>query len=227
MLDYQAGETLLIDKPLGWTSFDVVNKIRWNIKQKLNIKKIKVGHAGTLDPLATGLLIICTGKNTKLIEGMIGQDKEYTGTILLGKTTPSYDLETEFDQEFDVPPASMEELESIRLSFLGEQEQVPPIYSAKQVNGKRAYEYAREGIELTLKPNFIKISSFDIDTTNYPEITFIIKCSKGTYIRSLAHDFGKKAGIGGTLISLRRTKSGSFSIEEAKSMENWLEEMSI
>jgi tRNA pseudouridine55 synthase len=139
----------------------------------------------------------------------------------------SYDLETAFDQEFDVPPASMEELESIRLSFLGEQEQVPPIYSAKQVNGKRAYEYAREGIELTLKPNFIKISSFDIDATNYPEITFIIKCSKGTYIRSLAHDFGQKAGIGGTLISLRRTKSGSFSIEEAKSMENWLEEMSI
>ena len=140
MLDYQAGETLLIDKPLGWTSFDVVNKIRWNIKQKLAVKKIKVGHAGTLDPLASGLLIICTGKNTKLIEGMIGQDKEYTGTILLGKTTPSYDLETEFDQEFDVPPASMDELESIRLSFLGEQEQVPPIYSAKQVNGKRAYE---------------------------------------------------------------------------------------
>lgn len=227
MLDFQAGETLLIDKPLGWTSFDVVNKIRWNIKQKLNIKKIKVGHAGTLDPLATGLLIICTGKNTKLIEGMIGQDKEYAGTILLGKTTPSYDLETEFDQEFDVPPLSLEALESVRLSFLGEQEQVPPVYSAKQVNGKRAYDYAREGKEIILKPNWIKIKSFEIDASSCPEITFVIKCSKGTYIRSIAHDFGKKMGIGGTLISLRRTNSGPFSIDKAQTIENWLEEMSI
>ena len=223
MLDYQAGETLLIDKPLGWTSFDVVNKIRWNIKQKLNVKNIKVGHAGTLDPLATGLLVICTGKNTKLIEGMIGQDKEYSGTILLGKTTPSYDLETEFDQELDVPPASMDELESIRLSFLGEQEQVPPVYSAKQVNGKRAYDYAREGKELILKPNWIKIISFEIDASSYPEITFVIKCSKGTYIRSIAHDFGRKMGIGGTLTSLRRTSSGPFSIDKAQTIENWIE----
>ena len=223
MLDYQTGETLLIDKPLGWTSFDVVNKIRWNIKQKLNIKKIKVGHAGTLDPLATGLLVICTGKNTKLIEGMIGQDKEYSGTILLGKTTPSYDLETTFDVEVDVPPLSLAVLESVRLSFLGEQEQVPPVYSAKQVNGKRAYDYAREGKELILKPNWIKINSFEIDASSYPEITFVIKCSKGTYIRSIAHDFGKKMGIGGTLISLRRTNSGPFSIDKAQTIENWIE----
>ena len=223
MLDYQAGETLLIDKPLGWTSFDVVNKIRWNIKQKLNVKNIKVGHAGTLDPLATGLLVICTGKNTKLIEGMIGQDKEYSGTILLGKTTPSYDLETTFDVEVDVPPLSLDALESVRLSFLGEQEQVPPVYSAKQVNGKRAYDYAREGKELILKPNWIKIISFEIDASSYPEITFVIKCSKGTYIRSIAHDFGKKMGIGGTLISLRRTNSGPFSIDKAQTIENWIE----
>jgi len=225
MLDYQTGETLLIDKPLGWTSFDVVNKIRWNIKQKLNVKKIKVGHAGTLDPLATGLLVICTGKNTKLIEGMIGQDKEYSGTILLGKTTPSYDLETTFDVEVDVPPLSLEALESIRLSFLGEQDQVPPVYSAKQVNGKRAYDYAREGKELILKPNWIKINSFEIETSSYPEITFVIKCSKGTYIRSIAHDFGKKMGIGGTLISLRRTKSGPFSIDKAQTIENWIDQI--
>lgn len=225
MLDYQTGETLLIDKPLGWTSFDVVNKIRWNIKQKLAVKKIKVGHAGTLDPLATGLLIICTGKNTKLIEGMIGQDKEYSGTILLGKTTPSYDLETAFDAEVDVPLLSLESLESVRLSFLGEQEQVPPVYSAKQVNGKRAYDYAREGKKLILKPNRIKINSFEIDTSSYPEITFVIKCSKGTYIRSIAHDFGKKMGIGGTLISLRRTNSGPFSIDNAQTIENWIQQI--
>ena len=143
-MDYISGETLLIDKPIGWTSFDVVNKIRWNIKQKLKIKNIKVGHAGTLDPLATGLLIICTGKNTKLIDDLIGQDKEYTGIILLGKTTPSYDLETEFDQEFDVSSISLEAIELVRQTFLGEQEQIPPIFSAKKINGKRAYDYARK-----------------------------------------------------------------------------------
>ena len=131
-MDFISGETLLIDKPIGWTSFDVVNKIRWNIKQKLKIKNIKVGHAGTLDPLATGLLIICTGKNTKLIDDLIGQDKEYTGIILLGKTTPSYDLETEFDQEFDVSSISLEAIELVRQTFLGEQEQIPPIFQPKK-----------------------------------------------------------------------------------------------
>jgi tRNA pseudouridine55 synthase len=224
-MDFISGETLLIDKPIGWTSFDVVNKIRWNIKQKLKIKNIKVGHAGTLDPLATGLLIICTGKNTKLIDDLIGQDKEYTGIILLGKTTPSYDLETEFDQEFDVSSISLESIELVRQTFLGEQEQIPPIFSAKKINGKRAYDYAREGKELVLKPNKINIKQFSIDASAFPQITFSISCSKGTYIRSIAHDFGKKLGAGATLTALRRTKSGPCSIDDAKTVDGWLHEI--
>lgn len=224
-MDFISGETLLIDKPIGWTSFDVVNKIRWNIKQKLKIKNIKVGHAGTLDPLATGLLIICTGKNTKLIDDLIGQDKEYTGIILLGKTTPSYDLETEFDQEFDVSSISLEAIELVRQTFLGEQEQIPPIFSAKKINGKRAYDYAREGKELVLKPNKINIKQFSIDASAFPQISFSISCSKGTYIRSIAHDFGKKLGAGATLTTLRRTKSGARSIDDAKTVDGWLHEI--
>ncbi len=224
-MDFISGETLLIDKPIGWTSFDVVNKIRWNIKQKLKIKNIKVGHAGTLDPLATGLLIICTGKNTKLIDDLIGQDKEYTGIILLGKTTPSYDLETEFDQEFDVSSISLDALELVRQTFLGEQEQIPPIFSAKKINGKRAYDYAREGKELVLKPNKINIKHFSIDASTFPQISFSISCSKGTYIRSIAHDFGKKLGAGATLTTLRRTKSGACSIDDARTVDGWLHEI--
>jgi tRNA pseudouridine55 synthase len=226
-MDFISGETLLIDKPIGWTSFDVVNKIRWNIKQKLKIKNIKVGHAGTLDPLATGLLIICTGKNTKLIDDLIGQDKEYTGIILLGKTTPSYDLETEFNQEFDVSSISLAAIELVRQTFLGEQEQIPPIFSAKKINGKRAYDYAREGKELVLKPNKINIKHFSIDASAFPQIAFSISCSKGTYIRSIAHDFGKKLGIGATLTNLRRIKSGDFIIEEAESVEEWIAKITL
>lgn len=222
MLDYQTGETLLIDKPLGWTSFDVVNKIRWNIKQKLAVKKIKVGHAGTLDPLATGLLIICTGKNTKLITEMIGQDKAYTGIILLGKTTPSYDLETEFNQLFDCAGITETAIESVRLSFLGEQSQIPPLFSAKKIEGKRAYDYAREGKDLVLQPNKITIKSFVLDTSNFPELFFSITCTKGTYIRSIANDFGLKLGIGATLISLKRTQSGQHLLSAAKSVDWWI-----
>jgi tRNA pseudouridine55 synthase len=221
-MDFIAGEILLVDKPLNWTSFDVVNKIRWNLKQKLNIKNIKVGHAGTLDPLATGLLILCTGKNTKLIEGLTGAAKTYTGKFLLGKTTPSYDLETSFSETFPTEHITKELLEEVRLSFLGIQMQTAPIYSAKQIDGKRAYDYAREGKVVEMKQNQIDIELFQIDAKNFPEIEVEIKCSKGTYIRSIAYDFGKKLNSGATLIELRRTHSGEFSIENAKSIDDWI-----
>jgi len=221
-MDFQAGQTILVDKPLGWTSFDVVNKLRWNIKRKLNVKNIKVGHAGTLDPLASGLLIICTGKNTKKIDEIMGGVKTYTGTILLGKTTPSYDLETEYNAEYPVDHITKEMMLDVAKTFHGIIDQVPPIFSAKQVDGKRAYDIARAGKEIELKANKIEIIDFSIDSTNFPEINFEITCSKGTYIRSVANDFGKLLGSGGTLISLRRTKSGEYTIENAKSVDQWI-----
>lgn len=221
-MDFQEGEIILIDKPLTWTSFDAVNKIRWNIKQKLGVKKIKVGHAGTLDPLATGLLIICTGKKTKTIDTIQAEEKTYTGTILLGKTTPSFDLETEYNKEFPTEHITVELMEEVRQSFLGEQQQQPPVFSAKQIDGKRAYEHARAGREIEMKFNTIHISDFKIDSARFPEIDFEIKCSKGTYIRSIAHDFGQKLNSGGTLIALRRTQSGNFSVENAFTVEEFI-----
>lgn len=221
--EFQEGKTILVDKPLNWTSFDVVNKLRWNLKQKLGVKKIKVGHAGTLDPLATGLLVICTGKHTKQINDLMIGDKTYTGKILLGKTTPSYDLETDFNQTFPIDHITDELLESVRQSFIGEQDQVPPIFSAKQVDGKRAYDLARAGIEIELKANKINITSLTIDASKLPEVYFEITCSKGTYIRSIANDFGSKLNSGGTLIELRRTKSGEQDIEESRTVDQWIE----
>lgn len=220
--EFAQGSTILVDKPLNWTSFDVVNKIRWNLKRKLGVKKIKVGHAGTLDPLATGLLIICIGKHTKLIDTIMPGEKQYTGTILLGKTTPSYDLETEYNAEFSTKHITPESLEEVRKSFLGEQDQIPPIFSAKQIDGKRAYELARSGKEVELKSNKIHISDFQIDDSNFPEIKFNVSCSKGTYIRSIAHDFGKKLNSGGTLIELRRIRSGEYSVDDSKEVDEWL-----
>jgi len=221
--EFAQGATILVDKPLNWTSFDAVNRLRWNLRKRLGVKKIKVGHAGTLDPLATGLLVICIGKHTKLIEGLTNDSKTYTGTILLGKTTPSFDLETEYNQEFPVDHINDELLEEVRQSFIGEQPQIPPIFSAKKVDGKRAYDIARAGKEIEMKANTITISDFKIDTTSFPEIKFEVSCSKGTYIRSLASDFGKKLNSGGTLIELRRTRSGDFNIENAKSVDEWIE----
>lgn len=223
--NFQEGELLLIDKPLHWTSFDVVNKIRWNIKQKLGIKKIKVGHAGTLDPLATGLLILCTGKKTKTIESIQAGIKTYTGTFLLGKTTPSYDLESEYNQEFPTEHISQELLETARISFIGVQLQKPPIFSAKQIDGKRAYEHARAGTVIEMKANSIEIVDFKIDSSRFPEIDFEIICSKGTYIRSIAHDFGEKLNSGATLIALRRTKSGDFNVANALSVDELIEKI--
>ena len=221
-MDFLEGCTIVVDKPYTWTSFDVVNKIRWNLKQALGVKNIKVGHAGTLDPLATGLLIICTGKNTKLIDQIMVGEKTYTGTILLGKTTPSYDLETEYNQEFPVEHITSELLEEVRKTFLGEIQQVPPIFSAKQVDGKRAYDLARAGKEVILKSNAIHISSFTLSMDRFPEIDFEISCSKGTYIRSIAYDFGKALNSGGVLTSLRRTKSGHYSLENSKTVDEWI-----
>ena len=221
--EFSEGSTIIVDKPLTWTSFDVVNKIRWNLKQALKVKKIKVGHAGTLDPLATGLLILCIGKHTKLIDSIMIGEKTYTGTFLLGKTTPSYDLETEFNQDFETNHITNELLESIRLTFLGEIQQVPPIFSAKQIDGQRAYDLARAGKEVELKANSVHISDFKITSNRFPEIDFEISCSKGTYIRSIAHDFGKALNSGATLIKLRRTNSGEYSINDAKSVEEWIQ----
>jgi len=221
--EFSEGSTIIVDKPLNWTSFDVVNKIRWNLKQKLGVKKIKVGHAGTLDPLASGVLVLCIGKHTKLIEEIQAGQKTYTGKILLGKTTPSYDLETEFDQEFPTEHITKELLEEARLSFIGEQQQVPPIFSAKQVDGKRAYDLARAGKEIVLKPNTVHIFDFRFEESNFPVISFEVSCSKGTYIRSIASDLGKKLNSGGTLIELRRTKSGDQNIDESKSVDEWID----
>lgn len=222
LTDFAQGSTILVDKPLGWTSFDVVNKLRWHLRQRLGVKKLKVGHAGTLDPLATGLLVICIGKHTKNIEGFIADSKTYTGTFLLGKTTPSFDLETEYNQEFPTTHIDEVLLEQVRMSFLGKQQQVPPIFSAKQIDGKRAYDLARAGKEVVMKSNEIEIHSFTIDAQRFPEIDFEISCSKGTYIRSIAHDFGQKCESGASLIALRRTRSGSFSIADSKSVDDWI-----
>tara|TARA_B110000046_G_scaffold9240_1_gene9375 strand:- start:34757 stop:35455 length:699 start_codon:yes stop_codon:yes gene_type:complete len=216
---FQDGHMLLIDKPKTWTSFDVVNKLRWQIKNKLQVKKIKVGHAGTLDPLATGLLVLCTGKFTKKIEGLTSDHKSYTGTILLGKTTPSYDLETEYDAEFPTEHITRSLINEVLSSFLGKQLQTPPIFSAKHIDGKRAYELAREGKMVALKQNTIEIFDFTVDTSELPNLHFSIKCSKGTYIRSIAADFGRALKSGGTLVELRRTASGDFDIKDALTVE--------
>lgn len=225
MMNFQEGEVLLVDKPYGWTSFDAVNKIRWNLKQALKVKKIKVGHAGTLDPLATGLLIICTGKQTKNVETYMADEKTYTGTFLLGKTTPSFDLETEYNQTFAIDHITSELINEVASGFLGEQAQTAPVYSAKQIEGKRAYLFARAGKEVTIKAHQITISKFTVNTDRFPEIDFEIACTKGTYIRSIAQDFGERLQSGATLISLRRTKSGPFNVEEAKSVDEWINQI--
>jgi tRNA pseudouridine55 synthase len=222
-MDFLAGETILVDKPLGWTSFDVVNKVRWNLKRALGVKNIKVGHAGTLDPLATGLLILCTGKHTKTIDSIMAGEKTYTGTILLGKTTPSYDLETEYEAEFPVEHITTEMMLDVAKQLTGNIMQVPPVFSAKQVDGQRAYDLARAGKTVELKANAIEVAKFTIDASRFPEIDFEITCSKGTYIRSMAHDFGKLLHSGGTLIRLRRTKSGTFDVEKAFTVDALLE----
>jgi len=216
------GATLLVDKPYEWTSFDVVNKLRWNIKQHFNLKKIKVGHAGTLDPLATGLLVVCVGSHTKRIDTYMSGKKEYTGTILLGKTTPSYDLETAFDNTYSTEGITSQDITDSVRQFTGTIEQIPPVYSAKQIDGKRAYDLARAGKLVEMKSNTVHVDAFEVDAKRFPEVDFRIVCSKGTYIRSLAHDLGLALGCGGTLIALRRTASGDFSLKDARQVDDWI-----
>ena len=223
--DYKNGQVLLIDKPLTWTSFQVVNKLRWEIKQQFNLKKIKVGHAGTLDPLATGLLIICTGKQTKQINTYQGQIKEYTGTFTIGPTTPSYDLETEVDKTYPTAHISESLLKETTQQFIGEIQQKPPIFSAIKKDGKRLYELARKGETTEIKTRAVTISEFEITKIHLPKVDFRVVCSKGTYIRSLAFDFGNALKSGAHLSALRRTKIGDFSVDNALSVEEFIQQL--
>jgi len=217
----------LIDKPLHWTSFQVVNKLRWVIKQHFGIKNIKVGHAGTLDPLATGLLILCTGRFTKKIETYQAQHKEYTGTITLGSTTPSYDLETQIDKTFPTEHITTSMIQETTKKFIGEIDQVPPIFSAIKKEGKRLYELARQGKTTEIKSRKITISEFEILALDFPNIHFRVACSKGTYIRSLAYDFGKALNSGSHLSALRRTKIGDFQVDHAVTINSFLEDFGL
>jgi tRNA pseudouridine55 synthase len=221
--DFRSGQVLLIDKPLHWTSFQAVNKLRWEIRQAHNIKKIKVGHAGTLDPLATGLLVICTGKKTKEINTFQGQIKEYLGTFVLGSTTPSYDLETEIDQTYPTAHITNTLIHDTTSQFIGELQQLPPVFSALKKDGKRLYEFARAGEHVEVKPRSVSISEFEITNIEGANISFRVVCSKGTYIRSLAHDFGKALQSGAHLSELRRTKIGDFDVAEALTIEKFIE----
>lgn len=213
-VDPQPGQVLLINKPLHWTSFDVVNKLRYKLKIK------KVGHAGTLDPLATGLLIVCVGKMTKRIEEFMGMEKAYTGTFTLGQVTPSFDLETAVTETHDITHLTSGAIDEAARKFIGEIQQLPPAHSAIKVGGKRAYELARKGKAVELSPRTVEISAFDITGINLPDVHFHIVCSKGTYIRSIARDFGESLGVGAHLSSLCRTRIGHFTLDEAIDINN-------
>ncbi|MCG8332567.1 MAG: tRNA pseudouridine(55) synthase TruB [Chitinophagales bacterium] len=221
--DFLAGATLLIDKPQGWTSFDVVNKVRYKLKHLLKVKKIKVGHAGTLDPMATGLLILCTGKFTKKLTQFQGLPKTYTGTMQMGSVTPSYDAETEVSERFPIDHIDEKLLEEARKKFVGDIEQVPPMFSAIKVNGQPLYKKARKGEQLEIEPRPVHIYDFDLTRLELPEIDFSVSCSKGTYIRSLAYDFGKALESGAYLTALRRTSVGEFRLEDAWQLEQLLD----
>lgn len=221
--DFLTGQVLLIDKPLHWTSFQAVNKMKWALKSKLGLKKIKIGHAGTLDPLASGLLLVCTGKMTKQISELQGQVKEYTGTLFIGATTPSFDLETEIDQTFPTQHIDEKLIRETTYQFLGEIDQQPPIFSAIKKDGKRLYEHARAGETVEIAFRKTTIYAFEITRIDLPEIDFRVTCSKGTYIRSLAHDFGKALQSGAHLTALRRTKIGDYQVENAKDVLAFIE----
>lgn len=217
--DFLEGELLLIDKPAQWTSFDVVNKIRYILQRQLNRKRIKVGHAGTLDPLATGLLLICTGKMTKKISELQDMQKQYTGKFFLGATTPSFDLESEIDKKYPTDHITEKDILEASRAFEGKITQTPPAFSAVKIKGVRAYKLAREDQEVKIKAREVYIESFKIDKLDLPEIEFTVDCSKGTYIRTLAHDFGQKLKSGAYLKELRRTKIGGYDVSDALSIE--------
>ena len=219
--DFLDGQILLINKPLGWTSFDVVKKIKNLIRTKYSLKKIKVGHAGTLDPLAIGLLIVCTGKFTKLISKIQGQEKTYTGTITLGGTTPSYDLETEVDNNYETTHITEELIKESTTQFIGEIDQKPPIFSALKKGGERLYEKARRGETIEIESRKVTVREFTITSIENLEVNFEIKCSKGTYIRSIAHDFGAALNSGGYLSKLCRTSIGEYQLSVAIDVETF------
>lgn len=212
--DLTEGRVLLINKPLDWTSFDVVNKLRYKLKIK------KIGHAGTLDPLATGLLILCVGKMTKRIEEFMGLEKEYTGKFIIGQSTPSHDLETEITDHTDISLITENAIHDVAKTFEGRINQLPPQHSAIKIGGKRAYQFARKGKQIDLQPREVEVSAFEITAINFPEISFRIVCSKGTYIRSIVRDFGNALGVGAYLSVLCRTRIGSFRLEDALSIED-------
>ena len=220
MFYVEEGSVFLIDKPIDWTSFDTVNFVRALLKRFYGIRKLKVGHAGTLDPLATGLLILCTGPMTKQIEDFQAQVKTYTGTMILGQTTPTYDLESEPNAFFPTEDITPEQIEAARLKFVGDIKQYPPKFSAIKIKGKRAFDYARSDEEIELKARDIHVDDFKLNLDRFPEIDFEVTCSKGTYIRSLAHDFGLELGNGACLKSLRRTRIGDFKVEDAWQLED-------
>jgi tRNA pseudouridine55 synthase len=225
MPNYLEGEVILVDKPLTWTSFDVVNKIKYSLKNKLQVKKIKVGHAGTLDPLATGLLIVCTGKKTKTIQEIQAQEKEYTGIIQLGATTPSFDLETDPENFISSQHITIEQIKEEALKLTGELDQLPPIFSAKKIDGKRAYKLARNGELPQMRVNKITVHEFEIIDFKNSAVFFKVRCTKGTYIRSLANDLGALLKVGGYLKQLRRTKIGEFEALDAKTVEEIVSEI--
>ena len=229
-MNFQEGVILAFDKPYRWTSFDVVGKVRWMICRHLGVKKLKVGHAGTLDPLATGVLIVCTGKATKRIEELQAGTKEYLATIRLGATTPSYDLEKPIDATYPTVHITREMVEQVLERFKGKIEQVPPTFSACKVDGKRAYKMARKGDEVELKPKTLVIDEIELTECNLPDITIRVVCSKGTYIRALARDIGQALESGGHLIALRRTRVGDFKAQDCLNPEQfkeWLENQTI
>ena len=221
--DFFNGQVVLVNKPKGWTSFDAVNKMRIDLRHEYRIPYIKIGHAGTLDPLATGLLIICIGRQTKNIEQYQGLEKEYTGTIMLGATTPSYDMETQVNERYSIAHITPELITEAAKKFVGAIWQYPPDFSAKRVQGDRAYNIARSGGQPDIKPVLVNISKFEIVSVLLPMIEFKVVCAKGTYIRSLAHDMGRQLGCGGLLASLNRTRIGQYKLKDAKEIKNWLE----
>ena len=227
MRDFEAGEILAFDKPLRWTSFDLVAKVRYNLCRKLGTKKLKVGHSGTLDPLATGVVIICTGKKTKMIESLQADVKEYVATLQLGATTPSYDMEKEVDATYPTGHITRALIDETIPLFIGELWQVPPMFSAVQVNGKRAYELARKGEQVELKPKLLKID--EIEVLSFDEekmlLTIRVVCSKGTYIRALARDIGEKLNSGAYLTALRRTRVGNMRVEDCMTIDSFLAQL--
>ncbi len=220
-MNFEEGEVLCFDKPLRWTSFDVVNKVRNLMRYRLGIRKVKIGHAGTLDPLATGVLIVCTGKQTKQIESLQYKTKEYVATIRLGATTPSFDLETQVDAEYPTSHIDEEMVRATLKKFVGEIQQIPPTYSAVKVNGKRAYDYARRGVEVAIKPKTLVIDEIELLDYNKDEIVVRVVCSKGTYIRALARDIGEVLQSGAHLTALRRTRIGDVKVEECYTLQNF------